>query len=99
MARIEFGQGANEDFDRILAHLAAYGAKDVEERIAQIAEACGLLATHPLIGRARPDKKRELVIGSGVRGYVALYRFVKESDLVLILAIRSQREEGFARGL
>jgi len=99
VTRVEFGQGANEDFDRILAHLVAYDAEDVEERIAQIVEACGLLARHPLIGRDRPDQKRELIIGSGARGYVALYRFVEESNLVLILAIRAQREKGFARGL
>jgi toxin ParE1/3/4 len=99
VTRVEFGQNTNEDFDRILAHLAAYDAEDVEERIGQIVEACGLLARHPLIGRDRPDQKRELVIGSVARGYVALYRFVEESNLVLILAIRAQREKGFARGL
>ena len=99
MTRVEFGQGTNADFDRILAHLAAFEAEHVEERIGEIVEACGLLARHPLIGRARPDQKRELVIGSGTKGYVALYRFIEESGLVLILAIRAQREKGFARGL
>ena len=62
-----------------------------------IIEACGVLARHPLIGRRRRDDKRELLIGSGAKGYVALYRYVLENDLVVILAIRAQRENGFAQ--
>ncbi len=51
----------------------------------------------PLGFDARPvkDGKRELVIGKGVRGYVALYRYLAEVDTVFILAIRAQRESGF----
>lgn len=39
---------------------------------------------------------RELVIGKRARGYVALYRYVAEIDVVFVLAIRSQREAGWA---
>ena len=67
------------------------------ERVGAIIEACGVLARHPLIGRRRRDDKRELLIGSGAKGYVALYRYVLENDLVVILAIRAQRENGFAQ--
>ena len=35
---------------------------------------------------------RELVIGHGSHGYVALYQFVPEIDVVFVLAIRAQRE-------
>ena len=41
--------------------------------------------------------KRELVIGRGSRGYLALYRYVAEIDTVFVLALRSQRETGYAR--
>jgi toxin ParE1/3/4 len=37
--------------------------------------------------------------GRGSRGYVALYRYVPEVDTVFLLAIRSQREAGYAREL
>jgi toxin ParE1/3/4 len=37
------------------------------------------------------------VIGRGARGYVALYRHVAEIDTVFILAIRGQKEAGYAR--
>ena len=95
MARLAFGEGTGEDFYRILAHLFAHEAHSIDERIAAIIDACEVLTRHPLIGRRRGDK-RELVIGSGANGYVALYRYVAESDLVLIVAIRAQREKGFA---
>ena len=97
MARVEFGDGTGEDFDRILQHLFAHEAQAINERVASIVDACGVLARHPMIGRRRPEDKRELVIGSGPKGYVALYRYVAENDLVVILAIRAQREEGFVR--
>jgi hypothetical protein len=35
------------------------------------------------------------VIGQDSRGYVALYRFVPDIDMVFVLAIRSQRESGY----
>ena len=41
--------------------------------------------------------KRELVIGRGTRGYVALYRYVPALDTVFVLAVQAQREAGFKR--
>jgi ParE toxin of type II toxin-antitoxin system, parDE len=38
---------------------------------------------------------RELVIPFGERGYVALYRYEAEADLLYILAFRHQREGGY----
>ena len=38
---------------------------------------------------------RELVIPFGETGYVALYRYDTEGDLVYILAFRHQREAGY----
>ena len=50
-----------------------------------------------MIGRPLPGGLRELIIGRGSRGYVALYRDVGESDVVFVLAIRSQREAGYLK--
>ena len=41
--------------------------------------------------------KRELVVGQGSHGYVALYRYVPDIDTVLVLAVRNQREAGYKR--
>jgi plasmid stabilization system protein ParE len=39
------------------------------------------------------------LIGSRARGYVALYRYVEAVELVVILAIRAQRERVVRAGL
>lgn len=40
--------------------------------------------------------ERELLIGRGSHGYVALYRYIPLIDTALILAVRAQREAGYA---
>lgn len=97
MARIELAPEIQEDFDRILTHLAKHGVEDGPERIQQIVRAIDVLQFNPVIGRAASADTRELVIGRGTRGYVALYRYVEELDIVLVLAIRGQREAGYER--
>jgi len=97
MARIEIAPEVNEDFDRIFDHLAPYGPSNAAVRIGEIIEAFNVLNTNPLIGRPVPRGARELVIGRGSRGYVALYRYVAEIETVFILAIRSQKEAGYRR--
>ncbi|RKE85643.1 type II toxin-antitoxin system RelE/ParE family toxin [Rhizobium sp. AG855] len=55
------------------------------------------LETSPLIGRPIDGQSvmREVVIPFGDRGYVALYRYEAEADLLYILAFRHQREGGY----
>jgi toxin ParE1/3/4 len=99
MAQVEFGEGAEEDLGRIPAHWMVHEPAAADTRIREVIDGCAVLEAHPLIGRPLPDDKRELVIGSRARGYVALYRYVEAVELVVILAVRSQRERGYARGL
>jgi plasmid stabilization system protein ParE len=54
-----------------------------------------VLKRHPLIGRPVEYGYRELIISRGRTGYVALYTYEEASDIVLILAIRHQRESGY----
>lgn len=96
VARIELAPEVLEDFDRILDPLANYQVENPEHRIAGIISALDVLVFNPLIGRPGLNGKRELVIGSHTRGYVALYRFVAEMDILFVLAIRGQREAGYA---
>ena len=97
MARIEAAPEIFDDFDRILDHLAQFDVVPAPGRIEEILQAVQILSTSPLIGRPGKGGKRELVIGRGSRGYVALYRYVPEVDTVFLLAVRSQREAGFVR--
>lgn len=99
MALVEFGESAEEDLDRILAHWMAHDPATAKARMGEVIDGCAVLQAHPLIGRPLAGGKRELVIGSRARGYVALYRYVEAVELVVILAIRAQRERGYARGL
>jgi toxin ParE1/3/4 len=97
MSRIELAPEVVMDFDRIVDHLVGHAAGDAHGRILDIVTALDVLERSPLIGRPVEADKRELVIGRGSRGYVALYRYVAELDTVFILAVLSQREAGYAR--
>jgi plasmid stabilization system protein ParE len=98
VAQLEVALKALDDFDRFVAHLERHSVSDPPARIAEIIGALQILVRNPMIGRPVAGGKRELLIGAGSHGYVALYRFVKKRDAVLVLAIRSQSEEGYKRG-
>lgn len=97
MTRIELAPGVGDDFERILDHLVSHQAAHVAPRLREIVAAINVLETNPLIGRPTNNGKRELVIGKGSHGYVALYRYVESVDIVFVLAVRAQREAGFTR--
>lgn len=96
MARIELAPEVGEDLDRILDHLEHHEVEHAAARLREIIAAVDVLQTNPLIGRPASNDKRELVIGRGSHGYVALYRYVTGIDTVFVLAVRAQREAGFA---
>jgi plasmid stabilization system protein ParE len=98
MSLIETAPEVFDDFDRFLEHIAQFDVGSAPQRIAEIVEAVQILAKHPLVGRPVRSGMRELVIGRGSRGYVALYRYVPQIDTVFLLAVRSQRESGYKRG-
>ncbi|MGB8339401.1 MAG: type II toxin-antitoxin system RelE/ParE family toxin, partial [Burkholderiales bacterium] len=64
--------------------------------IDNIADAIEILQRHPLIGRPQENEKHELLISRCKTGYVALYRYDESLDIVFALAIRHQREAGYA---
>ncbi|MBK8015496.1 MAG: type II toxin-antitoxin system RelE/ParE family toxin [Betaproteobacteria bacterium] len=96
---MELAPETAKDFDRILSHLLTHEVNEAAARIQEILAAIDVLATNPLIGRPAENDLKELVIGKGSRGYVALYRYAEQLDIVYILAIRGQREAGYGRGV
>lgn len=98
MSRIEIAPEVGEDFERIFDHLAQHDPGSAPARIGAIIQALDVLEVNPLIGGPVANGMRELIIGRGSRGYVALYRYVDELDTVFVLAVRSQREAGYRRG-
>jgi plasmid stabilization system protein ParE len=97
VATLELAPEITEDFDRIFEHFADYNPDNALERITEIIEGLDFLSRHPMIGRPVAGSLRELVLGTKKRGYLALYRYSQELEIVFILAIRSQREAGYVR--
>lgn len=97
MARVRLAPGVIDDPDRIVSHLQRNDVQAAEARVAGIVSAFDVLADNPLIGRPAGEDRRELLIGRDAHGYVALYRYLPVIDTALILAVRAQREGGYAR--
>ena len=97
MTRIELAPEVFDDFDRFFDHIAQHDPGSAPERIGAVVDAIQILSHSPHIGRPVPGGMRKLIIGRGARGYVALYHYVAAIDTAFVLALRSQREDGFKR--
>lgn len=96
MTRLVFAPGALRDIERLTEFLIEQDAYAAATTARILIEGLGILKQHPLIGREAEAGLRELVISRGRSGYVALYRFDVAADTALVLAIRHQREGGYA---
>ena len=96
VSRIEIAPEVAGDLERILDHLLQFEIVDARARLGDIFTAIDVLENNPLIGRIVRADLRELFIGRGARGYVALYKYVAELDTVFVLAVRRQKEAGDA---
>lgn len=92
MAQVVLSEALQGDFDRIFDFLFEHAPETAVDRIDSIIAALDVLESSPLIGRPVEKGQRELVIATGVSGYVALYRYIPEVDTVFVLGVRSQRE-------
>ncbi|MEA9564334.1 MULTISPECIES: type II toxin-antitoxin system RelE/ParE family toxin [unclassified Xanthomonas] len=97
MTHIRLVTGVIEDLERIDAHLRDHESVHAAERPEEIVSAFDVLAGNPLIGRPVHADHSELVMGRGSHGYVAVYRYVDVTDTVIVMALRAQREAGYAR--
>ena len=94
MARLVFAPAALNDLERLAAFLLDQSQRQAAETRPLLIDGLQVLKRHPLIGRPAEHGLRELLISRGRSGYVALYRYLVESDTVLILALHHQREAG-----
>lgn len=86
-----FPAAVEEVFEFIAEHDPGHAA----EHVRLIADGVGVLARHPLIGRSVGSGMRELVLGSGRRCYLVLYRFDPATGRVLVLTLRHARQAGY----
>jgi addiction module RelE/StbE family toxin len=96
MAQVVYARHAFADLERLADFLIKEAPQAAITAIDVIREGIGILQRHPLIGRACEAGLRELVISYGKSGYLALYSYEQKQDVVLVLAIRHQREAGYS---
>jgi len=92
VAQIVYTENALENLERLINFIVEEEPAAAAAAAQIIRQTVTVLAEHPLIGRRVQGEIRELVISYGKTGYVALYRFLPEHDVVRVLAIRHQRE-------
>ena len=95
MARVEVSPRALRDLERLFDFVAATDPTRALAQLSSIRAAFEVLADHPLLGRVAEEGRRELVLSRGKYGYVAKYRWLPAEDVVLILAVRHQRDAGY----
>jgi plasmid stabilization system protein ParE len=95
MTRWQLAPEAAADLERLADFLLESAPGSAVETIDLILDALAILERHPKIGRRLPHGLRELVISRGRSGYLALYSYDEVADLVLVLAVRHQREEDY----
>lgn len=95
MARLIYSEQALGDLERLTELLIDSDVQSAAGTVMLIEEAVGVLVRHPLIGRPVESGMRELVISRGRTGYIALYSVEAVVEVILILAIRHQRELGY----
>ncbi len=95
--RVVITAGASRGLERCRKFLAGKDQRAAARAGSTIGRQLLLLETAPEIGRPLSEQPelRELVIGFGEAGYVALYRYVPGEDAVFVLAFRHQKEAGY----
>jgi len=93
---VRFAHAALRDLERLREFLRPRNPAAAKRAVAAMIKSVQVLGHHPHIGRPiddMPDEYREWLIDFGDSGYVARYRH-DGGDLVIVLAIRHQKEAG-----
>ena len=86
---------AADNLERLTDFLLESAPEAALDTVSIVLDGLSILAQHPLVGRPLPGGQRELVISRGRTGYLALYRYDAQADVVLVLALRHQRESDY----
>lgn len=92
MPRIKISPRASSDLTRLFNFLAEKDKQIANNAIDTIKASFKYLVQMPFIGRPVEDELRELVIDFGSSGYLALYHYDTYIDVIIILAVRHQKE-------
>jgi plasmid stabilization system protein ParE len=97
VTRLVVSDQALEDVERLCDFLEQHLPFEAARTSELIADGLEILKDHPAVGRPIGHGLRELVISRGRTGYLALYAWDQDADVVSILALRHQREAGYIR--
>lgn len=95
MTRWFLAEPAAQDLEELIDFLIERMPDEAAITAQLIQQGLSVLAQHPLIGRPVEHGLRELVISRGRTGYLALYDFDAQLDVVVVLALRHQREQDY----
>ena len=87
---------AADDLEALIDFLVSDMPEHAVRTVDPIMDGLNILQDHPNIGRPLQLPLRELVISRGRTGYVALYEYDAQADVVVVLAIRHQRQAGYS---
>ena len=96
MAEVVYSRHAFADLERLTDFLIKDAPQAAVKAIEVIRDGIEILERHPFVGRPCEEGLRELLISYGKSGYVALYSYEQRHDVMLVLAIRHQREAGYS---
>jgi len=97
MPQVRLSARAQSDIARLHSFLLSKNVTAAQRATQAIRGSFSSLAKTPLLGRPVDDAGdlRELVIDFGASGYLALYRVDQALDVVIVLAIKHQSEDGY----
>jgi plasmid stabilization system protein ParE len=95
VAEVVYSRHAFADLERLADFLIKDAPQAAVTAIDVIRDGIEILERHPFVGRPCEEGLRELLISYGKSGYVALHSYEQRRDVVLVLAVRHQRETGY----
>ena len=95
MTRSVLAVAAAEDLERPVDFLLERLPEEAVQSVDTITDALNILEQHPRIGRPLACALRDLVIPGGKTGCLASYAYNEVADLVIVLAVRRQREQDY----
>jgi plasmid stabilization system protein ParE len=96
MPRVIYSQRASQDLIRLYQFLAEKNPTAALRAITTIRDSISSLQSMPKMGRPIEKGLREWIIDFSSSGYVALYDLHEITDELVVLAIKHQKEDGYA---
>ncbi|MEZ5691697.1 MAG: type II toxin-antitoxin system RelE/ParE family toxin [Rickettsiales bacterium] len=96
MPQIIFSEKAHSDIERLRNFLIVKNVDAAISAISAIRNHIVVLQKSPFIGRVIEDSElRELIVPFSNSGYIVLYKYYFDRDLVVIVAIKHQKEDDY----